>query len=280
MLRVVLLLLAAFAALVLVLRLGQRRLLYFPIGRPPAVEQAGLPGAQDVAIRTEDGLTLHAWHVPAAPRDARATALFLPGNAGHRGDRRAIALGLSRRGFDVLLVDYRGYGGNDGRPSEPGLAADARAARRFLVEDRGVDPARLLYFGESLGAAVALGLASEVEPRALVLRSPFSSLADVARVHYPFLPLSLILVERYPSIDRARKLSCPVLVVAGDRDRVVPVEQSRAVLAALAGSPGRLLILPGAEHNDPQLVAGERLLDEVDRLWRETAESIPGGPGS
>jgi hypothetical protein len=272
MLRIALFALAAFAVLVLAVRLGQRKLLYFPFGRPPNVAHAEIPGAQEVELRTEDGLTLRAWHVPASNGPARAAVIVFPGNAGHRGDRRSIAAGLSRRRFDVLLVDYRGYGGNPGKPTEAGLARDARAARRLLVEERGVDPARLLYFGESLGAAVALGLAAEAEPRALVLRSPFASLADVARVHYPFLPLSLILVESYPSLERAARIRCPVLVVAGDRDRVIPVAQSRAVEAALASSHKRLLILPGADHNDAELVAGDRLLDEVERLWSDTVE--------
>ncbi len=280
--------LALAAALLLALRLVQRRLLYFPIGVPREVATSGLSGATDVEIDTEDGLRLRAWYVPAsgaAASDAaapRATVLVLPGNAGHRGNRAEIAAGLARRGFAVLLVDYRGYGGNPGRPSEAGLARDARAARRFLVEHKGADPTRLIYFGESLGAAVALGLAAEFEPRALVLRSPFSTLAEVAHVHYPYLPVSLVLVEHYPSIERVRGLRCAMLVVAGDRDRVVPVEQSRAIAAAAgaaaaaagaAAAPDvRLVVLEGADHGDFALVAGEPMLDEIDRMWRDTAE--------
>jgi alpha-beta hydrolase superfamily lysophospholipase len=269
--------LAVAAALVLALRLVQRRLLYFPFGVPGEIAASGLADARDVEIETEDGLRLHAWHVPAAGvATPRAAVLVLPGNAGHRGDRAAIAAGLSRRGFAVLLLDYRGYGGNPGRPSEQGLARDARAARRYWLEREGIDPSRLIYFGESLGAAVALGLAAEAEPRVLVLRSPFSTLAEVAHAHYPFLPVSLVLVERYPSLERAAKLRCPVLVFAGDQDRVVPVEQSRAIASALGQTDVRLVVLPGADHGDPELVAGERLFDAIDRLWHDTAEAQGG----
>ena len=273
-------LLAVLVGLVVTFRLFQRRLIYFPVGVPPPIAEAALAGAENVEILTEDGLALGAWYVPARGAAApRASVLLLPGNAGHRGDRAAIAAGLSRRGFAVLLLDYRGYGGNPGRPSETGLAADARAARRYLLGRSEVDPQRLIYFGESLGAAVAVGLAAEAEPAALVLRSPFSSLADVARVHYPFLPVRLVLVEHYPSIERVRALGCPLLVIAGDGDRVVPIEQSRAVARAAPSGGARLVIIAGADHGDPELVAGERLLDEVDRLWRETREA-PGGPAS
>jgi fermentation-respiration switch protein FrsA (DUF1100 family) len=263
---------------VLVVGLGgvylfQRRLLYFPIGAPSGV----LPGAESVELVTADGLRLDAWFVPPAhAATARATVLVFPGNAGHRGDRAPIAVGLARRGFATLLVDYRGYGGNPGSPTEDGLAADARAARSWAMAHPSVDPDRLIYLGESLGAAVAIGLAVEAEPAALVLRSPFSSLADVARAHYPFLPVRLLLAERYPSIERMPGLDCPVLIVAGDRDRVVPVEQSRSIARAAAPGRARLVVLAGADHNDPELVAGEQLMDEIDRLWRETVEAPVG----
>jgi len=267
---------AIAAALLLALRLLQRRMLYFPSGTPSAAATV-LPGAADVDFATEDGLRLGAWFVPPADGGpARATVLVFPGNAGNRGDRARIAAGLGRRNFATLLVDYRGYGGNPGRPTETGLAADARAARAYAIGRPDVDPSRLIYFGESLGAAVAVGLAIEAEPAALVLRSPFSTLVDVARVHYPFLPLRLVLAERYPSIARVPGLGCPLLVVAGDRDRIVPVGQSRALARAARPGLARLAVFEGADHNDPALVAGERLLDEVDRLWRETRETNGG----
>jgi fermentation-respiration switch protein FrsA (DUF1100 family) len=260
---------SAMVAVVLVLAalawLFQRRLIYLPtpgkVPPAPIVLHAG----QDVAFDTADGLRLAGWFVPAAAGQGRATVLVLNGNAGNRAARAPLAAELSRAGLSVLLVDYRGYGGNPGSPSESGLLADARAARAYLAARGDVDPARLVYFGESLGAAVAVRLALEWPPMALVLRSPFTSLADVGRVHYPFLPVGLLLRDRYASIEQVGGLRCPVLVVAGDRDGIVPWEQSRRLAEAIAG-PQRFVLVPGADHNDLELLAGRRLIDEAARF--------------
>jgi fermentation-respiration switch protein FrsA (DUF1100 family) len=170
-------------------------------------------------------------------------------------------------------MDYRGYGGNPGRPSEEGLAEDARAARTYLVGRPDVDPSRLVYFGESLGAAVAVTLASEHPPAALVLRSPFTSLGDVGRVHYPWLPVGLLLRDRFASIDRIGRVQAPVLVIAGDRDAIVPVGQSRWLYEA-APDPKALVVLPGADHNDLELLAGEEMIRAIVRFLER---SRPGG---
>ncbi len=153
--------------------------------------------------------------------------------------RAALAVALNRMGLSVLLFDYRGYGGNPGRPSEEGLAADARAAQAWLAAQPEVDPDRIAYFGESLGAAVAVGLAVQRPPAALVLRSPFTSLADVGAVHYPWLPVRRLLLDRYPSIERIASVHAPLLVIAGDRDDIVPLSLSRRLYDA-AAEPKRL----------------------------------------
>jgi fermentation-respiration switch protein FrsA (DUF1100 family) len=243
----------------------QRRLVYLPSGVVPAPAAAGLPEAQPVGVDTADGLTLGAWFVPAADGgQPQAAVLVCHGNGGDRADRAALARELSRRGMAVLLFDYRGYGGNPGSPSEAGLLADARAARAALAERAGDAP--LVYFGESLGAAVATALAVEDPPSALVLRSPFASLAEVARVHYPFVP-ELLLRDRYPVTEQVARVEAPVLVVAGDADRTVPPEQSRAVADA-AGVP--LVLLPGADHNDRVFLDGRAFLDEIDAFLART----------
>jgi fermentation-respiration switch protein FrsA (DUF1100 family) len=158
----------------------------------------------------------------------------------------------------VMLFDYRGYGGNPGQPSEDGLAADAHAARTWLASRIG----RIAYLGESLGAAVALGLAVEHPPSAVVLRSPFTSLTDVGRLHYPWLPVAQLLSDRYPSIERIENLSTPLLVIAGERDSIVPAELSRRLYDA-APDPKRFVLVPGADHNDPDLLDGLEVVAEI-----------------
>ena len=195
--------------------------------------------------------------------------LVCNGNAGDRSMRAGLAVAFNRAGFSVLLFDYRGYGGNPGDPSEDGLAADARAAQQWLARQPDVDPRRIAYFGESLGAAVAVGLAVQSPPAALVLRSPFTSLPDVGAVHYPWLPVQRLLLDRYPSIDRIASVSAPVLVIAGDRDDIVPMSLSRRLYDA-AAEPKRFVLVPGAGHNDPELVDGRRVLTEITGFLSST----------
>ena len=152
----------AFLALVW---LGQRRLIYFPDTASPSLDHAGLAGAEPVTFDTADGLRLNAWFVAGSGPAPRPTVLVFNGNAGHRGYRAPLAAALRQHGLQVLLTDYRGYGGNPGAPSEEGLAADARAARAYLLSRPDVDPTRIVYFGESLGAAVASASPSSTHRR-------------------------------------------------------------------------------------------------------------------
>jgi len=278
----------------------QRRLIYLPFPGPVPPAAAVLPGASDVSFRTADGLRLQGWFVPPTPVDSRRplpggsatlpegapmaageaearpegagpAVLVCNGNGGDRSMRTGLAAELSRLGLAVLLFDYRGYGGNPGAPTGEGLAADARAALAYLAGRPEVDPDRVVYFGESLGAAVALRLATERPPAALVLRSPFASLAEVGRRHYPLVPVSLLLRDRYDSAALAGRLAAPLLVVAGSRDRIVPLAHSRRLFGA-APRPKRLVVLDGADHNDPDLLAGPRLVDEL----RSFLGGVPG----
>jgi alpha-beta hydrolase superfamily lysophospholipase len=242
----------------------QRRLVYFPDAGPVPAAGAVLPGARDVVLQTSDGLRLGAWFLPG--RDAEAPAVLVAnGNGGHRGLRAPLAAALAGRGLAVLLFDYRGYGGNPGSPSEEGLARDVRAARAHLLEEAGVPPDRLLYFGESLGAAVVTELATEHPPAGLVLRSPFVDLAAVGAEHYPFLPVRALLRDRYPVAERVAAIRVPTTVVLGGADSIVPPAQSRAVATAAAGLH-RLVEVPGADHNDRVLLDGDALVDAVVEL--------------
>ena len=260
-----LVLLGAVSAPLTALWLLQRRLIYFPDTAVPSAASV-LPTAQEITLRTEDGLILGAWHVTPTGGDCGITVLVMPGNGGSRELRAPLARRLAAKGFAVLLLDYRGYGGNPGRPSESGLITDARAARAYLV-DRGVVPDRLIYFGESLGAAVATRLAAEQPPAALVLRSPFTDLTAVGARHYPLLPVRLLLRDRFPVIKLISQVRVPTAVVYGSADAIVPPEQSAAVAAA-AGGPVRTVEIAGADHNDAALLEGNELVSAVVHLAR------------
>lgn len=241
----------------------QRQLIYFPdsAGVPPADEV--IPGARDVTLSTEDGLALGAWFVPARGPDRGVAVLVAPGNGGNRRNRAGLAVELARRGLAVLLLDYRGYDGNPGSPSEDGLAKDAEAAVEALA-GLGYPGERTLYFGESLGTGVVARLASRHPPAGMLLRSPFPELTDVGTHHYPWLPVRLLLRDRFPVVDHVRRLEVPVLVVYGDSDSVVPPALSREVAARTRQLVGEVA-LPGAGHNDG-VMFGSRMADLVARL--------------
>jgi len=245
--------------------LGQDSLVYHPDRSSPGPAASVLDGGVDVTLATSDGLELTAWFVPPAreARDREVAVLVAPGNAGNRLGRAGLAELLTERGFAVLLLEYRGYGGNPGRPTEAGLALDAQAAQRALAE-RGFPAGRIIYFGESLGTGVVAALQAEVPPAGLLLRSPFTSFADLGAHHYPFLPVRALLRDKYPVLDHVSATQVPITVVQGDRDDVVPPDQS----AAVARAAPRLVehvVLPGAGHNDA-VMFGPRIADAVVRL--------------
>jgi hypothetical protein len=239
----------------------QRRMIYFPSRTLNALDVV-LPGAAEVSFVTEDELVLEGWFLASTPDGSGVTVVVFNGNGGNRSDRGSLARGLVSNGYGVLLFDYRGYGTNDGTPSEEGLEADGRAAVTYLKTRSDVDSERIVYLGESLGAAVAIATAGQDPPAALLLRSPFTSLADVASVHFPFLPTSLLLKDRYPNEEKIHTIDVPVLVIAGSEDRTVPLEQSERIFLA-AANPTRMVVINGADHNDAQLSSGKQMLDAV-----------------
>jgi uncharacterized protein len=207
----------------------------------------------ELTIPTSDGERLAGWWIPTRSVPSRAHVLFFHGNAGNVSHRLAHAAALTAAGLDVLLVDYRGYGRSTGRPSEEGLHHDAQAALAAIRAGAGVDPARIVLMGESLGGAVALRLAVEAPPLAApplacVLQSTFTSLREVARVHYPAM-LSALAGEAYPNLERIARLRAPVLILHGEVDEIVPLAHAQALFTA-APDPRRLRVVDGAGHND------------------------------
>ena len=252
---------AALAVAALVLLTGCTmwidRFVFFPdrqVGPPPA-------GVEERDIATEDGLRLHAWYVP--PRDGGPVLLWSHGNAGNIDSRRALLPALAARGLGVLAYDYRGYGRSEGSPSEAGVYLDATAAFDALVT-RGTDPTTIVCFGESLGGAVSIEVATRRRCGAVVAVSTFTRLADVARRHYG--PLGLLAGNRFDSLARLPRLSAPVLVAHGDQDEIVPFELGERLFAA-ASPPKRFVRLTGADHNDA--LGRPALLDAIARFARE-----------
>lgn len=247
----------------------QRSLIYFPDrGQPhPAAEL--LPGAREITLTTSDGLELGAWYLPAAD-GCRATVLVAPGNGGNRAYRAGLGRAISELGFGVLIFDYRGYAANPGHPSEDGLARDVRAAREFLTAAAGVPADSLVYFGESIGAGVVTELATEHPPAAMLLRSPFTSLADAGRAAYG-IPVGWMLRDHYPVRENVARAAVPIAVVYGSEDTIVPAQQSRDVAQAARESGNYVIEVEIAEanHNDAALALGPELIralvDVADR---------------
>ena len=223
----------------------QRQLIYLPAGHPAATAEQVLAGGSAVIVHTEDGLDLTAWHAPATGPAIGTSVLVLPGNAGSRAARVPLARALSAVGFDVLLLDYRGYGGNPGSPTEQGLAADARAAHHYLVADRGVPLPGWCCLGRVWGGG-RQPPRPRTTGRGAGTASLFTSLADVGALHYPLLPVRALLRDRYPVRDMVGSITVPITVVAGEADEVAPPAQSRAVGARRPRGIRR----PGAGHND------------------------------
>ncbi|MBO0844706.1 MAG: alpha/beta fold hydrolase [Nocardioides sp.] len=247
----------------------QRQLIYFPDASPVPPAGDVIAAARDVTLHTDDGVELGAWFVPpaATPTGDRGMAVLVaPGNGGNRAGRAGLAEELRRRGLAVLLMDYRGYGGNPGSPSEEGLAHDAFAATQALA-DLGYPPERSIYFGESLGTGVVAALQARCPPAGMVLRSPFTELADVGARHYPWLPVRVLLRDRFPVVDHLAASEVPVTVIYGDRDQVVPTELSARVADAAPALVERL-VLAGADHND-DVMFGPRVARATSTLAAE-----------
>ena len=259
--RLLLLAAAGYTAVVGALTVLQRSLLYFPDGEPGSPAAVGVPEMRPVRLHTSDGLELLAWYAEAAP--GHPTIVYLHGNGGNIAYRGPLVRPYLDDGFGVVLVSWRGYGGNPGKPTEAGLKEDGRAALRFL-EAEGVPPQRTVLYGESLGTGVAVPLAAETEVAALVLDSPYTSAADVAVEQYWFAPARLLIWDRFESLAHMKDVHAPVLVVHGTGDRIIPVHHGRRMLDA-ANEPREGIFVAGAGHERLALGAADGILDFLRR---------------
>jgi fermentation-respiration switch protein FrsA (DUF1100 family) len=214
----VLIAIAIYVVLVGLMYFFQRGLMYFPDRVRTTPEAAGFPQASEQTLTTEDGERVLVWHVP--PRGERPVVIYFQGNGGGLNLRVTRFQSLVADGTGLIALSYRGYGGSSGSPSEEGLIADARAAYKFAVEHYA--PSRLVLWGESLGTGVAVALAAERPVGKVVLQSPFTSTVDVGAAAYWFVPVRLLMKDQFRSDERIGRVSAPVLVMHGERDRVVP----------------------------------------------------------
>lgn len=238
--------LIAYLAILAYLYVFQRQLLYFPDRSRPELGGLGQLGLREAVLTTADGLALLSWYLP--PRASRPVIAYFHGNGGNIAYRADRVERFAREGYGVLMVEYRGYGGNPGSPSEARLYDDAQAALDFLARE-GIAAGRLVLYGESLGSGVAVQMAARREVAALILEAPFTSVAAIAQYHYPWVPAAWLIWDRYDSLSRIGKVKVPILVLHGGRDAVVPARFGQALFEA-APQPKEAWFVRDAGHED------------------------------
>lgn len=253
-LRVSIWIVAGYVAICIVVWVFQRRIMYFPSTRMPTLPDE--EGLRNVTLRTNDDLSIHAWvWEPATPA---GTVLLFHGNAGHRGDRMDWMQRIHGMGYRVMVVDYRGYGGSEGSPSEDGLYKDGEAALAWI---RAHAPGPIFLAGNSVGSGVAVELATRHEIQGLVLTAPMASAARAGQEAYPFLPVRLLLKDRFENLEKIGRVQAPLLMLHGAKDNIIRIAHAEALLAA-AQEPKHLVRLTGLGHNDIFL-AGDRYWDPI-----------------
>ncbi|MDR3440902.1 alpha/beta hydrolase [Telmatospirillum sp.] len=254
----------------LALYVGQRHLLFenYVYGDIANPKQSGFSGIQVVRVHTSDGLALSSWYRKAYP--GCPTIVYFHGNEGDVKSRAFKLEPLLHAGYGVFLIEYRGYGGNPGAPSEKGLYEDSRSSLRLLAQD-GLPIAETIFMGESLGTGVAVKMATEFPPAKLVLLAPYTTITDVTSGMYWFLPVGLLSRDRFPSINRIVRVKAPLLIIHGEDDETVPVALGRNLLAA-ANEPKTAVFLKGAGHDNLFAYgAVDAIMDFADPQHRCTA---------
>lgn len=228
----------------------------------------------DIYFATTDGVRLNGWFVPYP--GAQTTLLWFHGNAGNISHRlENIKLLHDKVKINVFIFDYRGYGRSGGNVSEEGTYRDGEAALNYLRTREDVGKERIVFFGRSLGAAVAVELATREKCLALILETPFASIREMAKVVFPLLPIGPLLRTRYDVVEKIRKVKVPVLVLHGDRDEVVPFEQGKKVFEA-APNPKEFYTIRGAHHNDTYIVGGEAYFAVLKNFIEQALARPPG----
>ncbi|MEZ0225313.1 MAG: alpha/beta hydrolase [Alphaproteobacteria bacterium] len=241
----------------------QRYLEYLPIS-----DYAGTPKENGVAemsivtVKTPDNLSLIGWFGGPKHTDGKVVVVF-HGNGSNLGPKASKARYFLDKGYGVFLCEYRGFGGNPGSPTEEGVYNDARAVVRWL-EEQGFPKSSIVLYGESLGTGIAVQMATEFEPFAVILEAPYSSAVSVAERRYPIFPVRLLMKDHFDSISKINKFDLPLLIVHGDRDHIIPISFSRDLFNA-ANEPKKFMQIDGAGHLDLyNFGAGKLIVDWLD----------------
>jgi len=237
--------LALYVGAALVLYLRQRSLMYFPETIRTTPTQAGLPEAAEVDLIAADGVHSLAWHV--SPRAGQPVVLYFHGNGGALRYRVGRFRNLLEQGIGLVALEYRGYGGLAGTPTEAGLIADAEAAYDFAAAHYA--PQQVVLWGESLGSGVAVALAAEKPVGRVILEAPFTSAAAVAAERYWYMPVRLLMKDQYRSDERIEKVTAPVLILHGVHDEVVPYAMGER-LFELTKAPKHIVRFLDGHHED------------------------------
>ena len=259
----ILFVLAIYLAINLYVYANQRDFMFFPTLLRVTPEQVGLANVAEVTLQTGSNLELISWFGKA--RNDQPTILFFHGNGGAVSHREHRFRGFMDAGYGVFMLGYPGYGGNDGNPSEESFREASLLSYEYL-RDIGIDPDDIVIYGESIGSGVAVQLAATVQAKALILEAPMSSAIDVAREHYPYLLVTLLLRDRFQSIDYVDGIGMPLLVMHGDSDAIIPIRSGQKLFNQ-ASEPKTFVSLKGAGHNDLQLFS-------VAEVAREFIDSL------
>lgn len=241
----------------------QRDMIYSPGQMAGHPAEAGVPEMVPVPVRSADNLLITGWYAPPK-RPFGTTVVFFHGNSGTLSNRASKAREFLDAGFGVFLAGYRGFGGNNGRPTEKGLYADARAALVWLGA-RGVELRRVALYGESLGTGVAVQMATEFAVGAIVLEAPYTRLPDLAPAVIPQGIASMLMVDRFDSLAKILSVQAPVLVIHGDADDVVPIDLGRRLFEAAGPDKEGIFVREGGHSDLWQRGAGKAVIDFLER---------------
>jgi alpha-beta hydrolase superfamily lysophospholipase len=259
---VLFILISTWLLLSLLLFLFQSKFVYFPLpGQAATPADIGL-AYEEVLLTTSDNVRIHGWYLPHPT--PRATVLFLHGNGGNVSHRLEKLSLFHQLGLSTFIIDYRGYGLSAGMPSEQGTYLDAEAAWMYLADQKNIRSESVILYGESLGGGVGAWLAGRYTPGALVLESPFTSITDIARHYYPYLPVTLLTRIHYPTLERLKDIRCPVLVIHSQADEIIPYSHGRTIYQA-ANIPKSFLEING-DHNNGFYLSGKLYTDGINRF--------------